>query len=79
MKTSIERTYLHVPYADSKTVKALGARFDTERRQWYVKPGFLISPFARWLSAPVHTAPVPVATQVIPYQEPRFKTTWGKR
>ena len=32
-------TYLQTAYKDREKVKALGARWDAERRQWYVPEG----------------------------------------
>lgn len=42
-------TYLVTAYADKDQVKALGARWDPARRQWYVPVGRDIAPFASWL------------------------------
>ena len=32
----MEKVYLIVPYHDKETVKAMGARWDSENRLWYV-------------------------------------------
>lgn len=37
--TSDEITWLEVPYEEKDTAKAAGARWDSEKRQWYVLPG----------------------------------------
>lgn len=42
-------TYLVTAYADKDQVKALGARWDPARRQWYVPAGRDITPFTGWL------------------------------
>lgn len=44
-------TYLVTPYAEKDRVKALGARWDAGRRQWYVPEGRDLAPFATWLPA----------------------------
>jgi len=44
-------TYLVTPYAEKDRVKALGARWDAGRRQWYVPEGRDLTPFATWLPA----------------------------
>jgi exodeoxyribonuclease VII large subunit len=54
-------TYLVTTYADKDSVKALGARWDPARKQWYVLPGHDITPFSEWLPAGA-TAPVTVGT-----------------
>lgn len=42
-------TYITSTFADKDRVKALGARWDPERRQWYVPEGRDLAPFAQWL------------------------------
>lgn len=42
-------TYLVSSFADKDRVKALGARWDPTRRQWYVPEGRELAPFAQWL------------------------------
>lgn len=42
-------TYLVSSFADKDLVKALGARWDPARRQWYVPQGRELAPFAQWL------------------------------
>ena len=42
-------TYLVSSFADKDRVKALGARWDPARRQWYVPQGRELAPFAQWL------------------------------
>jgi exodeoxyribonuclease VII large subunit len=42
-------TYLQVPFRDKDSAKALGARWDPARRQWYVPDGREPAPFAAWL------------------------------
>ncbi len=44
-------TYLQVPFRDKDSAKALGARWDPARRQWYVPDGRELAPFAAWLPA----------------------------
>ena len=48
------RTFLNCPFADKDEVKKLGARFDWEKKKWYVPQGEEKSPdvslFARWLT-----------------------------
>lgn len=50
-------TYLVSSFADKDKVKALGARWDPTRRQWYVPAGYELAPFAQWL--PATDAPAP--------------------
>lgn len=42
-------TYLVSSFADKDRVKALGARWDPGRRQWYVPEGRDLAPFSQWL------------------------------
>lgn len=41
---------LKVPYAEKDEAKALGARWNAERKAWYVPDGTESAPFARWLA-----------------------------
>jgi len=43
-------TYLTCPYAEKNECKALGARWDADRKKWYVPAGQDLAPFTRWLS-----------------------------
>lgn len=43
------RTYLNVPYAEKDAAKRLGARWNPERKQWYVENASDIGKFMRWM------------------------------
>ena len=43
--------YLTSSFKDKDRVKALGARWDPAKRQWYVPDGLALTPFAEWLPA----------------------------
>ncbi len=45
------RVYLNNEFKDNDVVKALGARFDPERKQWYVPNNISLKPFRDWLPA----------------------------
>lgn len=45
------KTYLSVTYEQRLQVKALGAKWDPARRQWYVPDGTALEPFSAWLPA----------------------------
>lgn len=49
-------TYLVTPFNEKDQVKALGARWDPGRRQWYVPEGRDLAPFAAWLPADLQAA-----------------------
>jgi len=46
-----EVTFLNVPFREKDEAKALGARWNPERRLWYVPAGLEVAPFQRWLPA----------------------------
>src|SRR5699024_10130548 len=50
-----EVTFLNVPFREKDEAKALGARWNPERRLWYVPAGLEVSPFQRWLPATQQT------------------------
>ena len=45
-----ERIYIYVPYKDKDVAKLLGARYDGEKKKWYVPPGVDLKLFAKWLA-----------------------------
>ena len=51
-------TYLNVPFRDKDSAKALGARWDPARRQWYVPDGRELSQFSAWLPQGIDDAPL---------------------
>ncbi len=68
--------YLNVPYAEKDQAKALGARWDPQRKSWYVPEGKAIEPFARWTpESPANGAVAMKATPTIPLTT---KLTRGK-
>ena len=48
---------LQVPYSQKDAAKAMGAKWDSEQKTWYVPPGVLLTSFQKWL-------PVGDATQI---------------
>lgn len=45
-----ERIYIDVPYKDKDVAKLLGARYDGEKKKWYVPQGVDLKLFAKWLA-----------------------------
>lgn len=43
-------TYLTTAYKNRAQVKALGARRDSDQKQWYVPDGLDLTPFQAWLT-----------------------------
>jgi hypothetical protein len=46
------QVYLQAGFSDKEKVKALGARFDARRKQWFVPYGADITPFLQWIRLP---------------------------
>ena len=42
------RTYLEVPFAEKDAAKALGARWDPHKIQWYAPAHVDLAPLSRW-------------------------------
>ena len=42
------RTYIFVPFADRDEAKELGAKWDKDKKQWFVPSGLDFTPFAKW-------------------------------
>jgi len=49
----MQPTFLNTPFEDKDRVKALGARWNAERRQWCVPAGIDLAPFFSWLPAEI--------------------------
>jgi hypothetical protein len=43
------RINLVTPFAEKDTVKALGARWDSEKKVWYITDVADLTPFSRWI------------------------------
>lgn len=48
-RSSTDRVYLSVPYAEKDQAKKLGAMWDAEKRRWFVWGGASMEDFARWM------------------------------
>jgi hypothetical protein len=44
-----QRTYLNCPYDEKDACKAIGGRWDPEKKKWYVPTGINPAPFEKWL------------------------------
>ena len=44
-----EQIYLEVPYKDKDIVKLLGARYDGEKKKWYIPQGVDSKKFSKWM------------------------------
>lgn len=53
----MDRIFLQVSYGEREAPKALGARWDSDAKKWYVPPGRDLEPFAKWLPAGSHPSP----------------------
>lgn len=62
-------TYLNVPFRDKDSAKALGARWDPARRQWYAPAGRELAPFSAWLVQGLDAA-LPAAEPEAAYAAP---------
>lgn len=46
------KVYLHVPFREKDAAKSLGAKWDSDKKKWYVPDGIGIDPFSRWIAPP---------------------------
>lgn len=68
------RVDLTVPFQDKDHAKALGARWDPERKVWYVPDGMGRAPFLKW---DLHALEVSLATTVSEAQSHAEIENWG--
>lgn len=59
--------FLKVPYAEKDQAKALGARWNSDRKSWYVPDGQPTAPFEQWLAGAQDSAPAPAKVKVDSY------------
>lgn len=45
-----ERIYLNVPYKEKGIAKLLGAKYDGEKKKWFIPKGIDTKNFSRWMS-----------------------------
>lgn len=51
------RTEIKVPFAEKDEAKSLGARWDSNKKTWYVENHSPLSDFAKWLPLPSSSQP----------------------
>ena len=44
-----QRTYIDCPFSEKDECKALGGKWDNEKRKWYVPSGISLARFAKWM------------------------------
>ena len=59
-RSQADRIYLTVPFAEKDRVKALGARWDADRKAWFTLAGRDNGLLQQWVDAPTKDAPAPV-------------------
>lgn len=55
----VVETILDVKYDAKDEVKALGARWDSAQKKWFVPPGISLAPFSKWLPHSLGSIPPP--------------------
>ncbi len=51
------RIYLTVPFAEKDAAKSLGARWDSDKKQWYFLSDRDSAPFAKWIASGSSSSP----------------------
>ena len=54
-----ERTYINVPYREKDEAKSLGARWDRQKKSWYVPPGVDNDLFSKWTQQAIQSSAAP--------------------
>lgn len=52
LRTTPERVYLEVPYAEKEAAKKLGAKWDRQEKSWYAPEGVALEPLKQWVQSP---------------------------
>jgi hypothetical protein len=58
LETHKDRVYLNVPFAEKDRAKSLGARWDGDKRAWWIEPRADLKPFEAWLPVSSGHAPL---------------------
>lgn len=70
------RIDLVTPFAEKDAAKALGARWDSVKKTWYIQNVADLTPFLRWIPAATHGAATPADRPVAP-AKPAAKAASG--
>ena len=49
--TTVKKVFLNVPFDDKDKAKALGARWDGDKKQWYIMNTYDQTKFAKWITS----------------------------
>ncbi|MFY8352927.1 zincin-like metallopeptidase domain-containing protein [Pseudoalteromonas sp. SSM20] len=60
------RVFLNVPYKEKEEAKNLGAKWDRQARQWYIRSSMKQEPFSKWLDAENNKQSIPVESKPAP-------------
>lgn len=77
MSTSPTRVILSVPYEEKDQVKALGARWDWDKKQWWIPADTDTNPFTRWLTAT--NQPQSLYQDLPPLKKEEFEAYYGTK
>ena len=81
MSSDAKGTRINVPYQEKEKVKSLGARWDAERKTWYVPHGIDLTKFVDWLSINDIEPPENVHTEILTEkqkeQQKEASLSWG--
>ena len=69
LKASDIATYLSVPFNENKEASQLGARFDPQKKCWYVPTGKDLGLFSRWMSGTKAVKSVKKLYLSVPYDD----------
>lgn len=79
------KTYIHVPYQEKNEAKGLGARWDRNKKSWYVNESENLEKFSKWLAPKVsQEAKAPESTAektylAVPFTEKNKAKSLGAR
>jgi len=65
-------TYLNCPFTEKDQAKAIGARWDKKRKQWYVPVELPLEPFKRWLSVDIVSTSLSQESQISKDAVPQY-------
>lgn len=71
------RINLVTPFAEKDAAKALGARWDSAKKTWYIQNVADLTPFQRWIPAGAHAPAATAARLGVPASRVSHAATGG--
>ena len=73
--TTTQKIYIDVPFSEKEEAKSLGARWDRQKKSWYIPSGLNEQNFSKWLAESSSQKLSPSYEIIDPRYDARFRTS----